>query len=92
MTNEIKKKAVAKATAVVAVLGSVLHFPAGMLDAVWASLGTLFPALSISAFTLGSELPAWVPVSTLETVALAAGALYVAKLLYKSYQKMEDRL
>lgn len=92
MTSKIKKMAVAKATALVAVLGSVLHFPAGLFDAVWVSIGTLFPALSISAFTLGSKLPAWVPVGALETLALVAGSLYVVKLLYKSYQNMEDSL
>lgn len=92
MTNKIKKKAVAKATALVGALASMLHFPVELFDAVWVSIGTLFPALSISAFTLGESLPAWIPVGALEMVALTAGVLYVAKLLYKTYQNMEDSL
>lgn len=81
------------ATALTGVFGGLLHVPVlkALWLALWGSLGSLFPALSITAFTLGPELP-WLPTGLLKTLALIVGGLFVLKLLVKAYDNFATKL
>lgn len=81
------------ATVLTGFLGGLMHLPlvAGLWAALWGSLGSLFPAASIAAFTLASEVP-WLPREPLVIIALVLGALYVLKLLSKAYKKFQANL
>lgn len=82
-------------TAVAVVLGLVdtllmgLDLFAGVGEVIWAVSGTLFSALSISAFTLGEQIPA-LPTELLSQLAIFVGLIYVARLLVKIGQKIRS--
>jgi hypothetical protein len=61
------------------------------LSVLFANIGTVFSALSISSFTLASELP-WLPEGVLTKLTLVAGGLYVLKLLDRFADQLGDQL
>lgn len=81
------------AVGLVGALGGIfqIKFFTAIFGALWSSLGTLFPAASILSFTMAPEL-AFLPTAPLKSLALALGALYVAKLGLKAYNKFEKEL
>ena len=71
-------------TGITALLTGLVHVvQITWLDAVagvvWGQLGTLFPAASITAFSLVPHLP--IPQTPFIALTLVVGMLYVAKLL-----------
>lgn len=82
-----------KALAVVGVFGGLLKLPllAALWAALWANLGTLFPAISITAWTIAPEVPE-IPTEPVQVVALGLGGLFVAKMLSKVARNAYDRI
>lgn len=91
--SDVVRHPMTLATALVGSLGGLLHVDVfvAVWSALWMSLGTLFPAVSITAFTLGPEVD-FLPVETLKIAAIVLGALYVLKLLSQAYANFEKRL
>lgn len=91
--REVVTHPIATASALVALVASVLNVP--FIDAVvgvaWANAGTLFTVLSVSGFTLAPEVP-WLPAEPLTIAALVAGALFVATQLDKLAESLTERL
>lgn len=58
---------------------------------LFANIGTLFTALSISGFTIAPEV-AWLPEDTLTTLTLVAAGVYVLKLLDRFADQLGDKL
>ncbi|OYR61157.1 hypothetical protein DJ71_24415 [Halorubrum sp. E3] len=58
---------------------------------LFANIGTLFSALSISSFTLATEL-AWLPEGLLTKLTLVVGGLYVLKLLDSLADQLKQKL
>jgi|GEM_PF-6198205 len=61
------------------------------VSVLFANIGTLFTALSISGFTIAPEL-AWLPEDTLTTLTLIVAGLYVLKLLDSLADQLKQRL
>jgi hypothetical protein len=82
---------VATASAITSAVGGLLFVPPDVLfGAIWASLGTLVPASTLTAFTLAPRFD-WLPVGILEAVALLLGGLYVVKLLVPFGKRLLNR-
>lgn len=81
------------ASALVAAIGGLLNIPVldALLAVVWAKAGSLFTVLSIGGFTLAPRVDV-IPEGALSSLAIAAGGLYGAKVLYGVYQNFEERL
>jgi len=62
-----------------------------LISVVFANIGTVFSALSISSATLAGEL-AWLPEETLTTLTLVAAGVYVLKLLDRFADQLGDKL
>jgi hypothetical protein len=62
-----------------------------LASVLFANIGTLFTALSISGFTIAPEL-AWLPEDTLTTLTLVAAGLYVLKLLDRLADQLRQKL
>ena len=82
-------------TGVTALLTGLVHtVHIAWLDAlagvVWTQLGTLFPAASITAFSLAPHLP--IPQEPLIALFLVIGVLYVAKLLSGFIDSVQAKL
>jgi hypothetical protein len=86
---------IAKATGVSALVGVVLKLPllVAILATVWTQVGTLFTALSVTAFSIAPKVP-FIPTGLAQNTALVVGGLFVVKLvavkvlhsLYKQYR------
>lgn len=61
------------------------------IGVLFANIGTLFTALSISGFTIAPEV-AWLPEDTLTTLTLVAAGVYVLKLLDRFADQLGDKL
>lgn len=81
----------ATASAIVSAVGGMLVIPPDvLLGVIWASLGTLVPASTLTAFTVAPRVD-WLPVSILEVVALGLAGLYVVKLLVPFGKRLLNR-
>jgi hypothetical protein len=73
-------------------LAGMLHL--GFLGDIGLALadqaGALFSAFSVSAFTLGDALPAWIPLEVLEAGALFFGSLFVVMRIVKALTAIKD--
>jgi len=86
----------AKATGVSALVGAIIKLPlvVALVGTLWAQLGTLFTALSVTAFSIAPRVP-FIPTGLAQNTALVVGGLFVVKLvavkvlhsLYKEIQK-----
>ena len=92
--TDILTQPVAVATAVGAtllqVLG-VLPWVDPVVTVLFANIGTVFTALSLSGLTIAPEV-AWLPEDTLTTLTLIAAGLYVLKLLGSLTDKIRERM
>jgi len=92
--TDILTQPVAVATAVGATLLQllgVLPWVDPVVTVLFANIGTVFTALSLSGLTIAPEV-AWLPEDTLTTLTLIAAALYVLKLLGSLTDKIRERM
>jgi len=93
LINDARAKAMAYGATVVGIIAglsdALLASPdglAGGFGSLWATSGTLFSALSVSASTLGGSI-AWIPEGALANLAVAVGIIYVMRLIAKMVAK-----
>jgi len=92
--TDILTQPVAVATAVGATLLQllgVLPWVDPVVTVLFANIGTVFTALSLSGLTIAPEV-AWLPEDTLTTLTLIAAGLYVLKLLGSLTDKIRERM
>ena len=92
--TDILTQPVAVATAVGATLLQllgVLPWVDPVATVLFANIGTVFTALSLSGLTIAPEV-AWLPEDTLTTLTLIAAGLYVLKLLGSLTDKIRERM
>jgi hypothetical protein len=92
--TDILTQPVAVATAVGATLLQllgVLPWVDPVVTVLFANIGTVFTALSISSAALAPDL-AWLPEGTLKTLTLVAAGLYVLKLVDSLIDKIQQRI
>ena len=92
--TDILTQPVAVATAVGATLLQllgVLPWVDPVVTVIFANIGTVFTALSLSGLTIAPEV-AWLPEDTLTTLTLIAAGLYVLKLLGSLTDKIRERM
>ena len=92
--TDILTQPVAVATAVGATLLQllgVLPWVDPVATVLFANIGTVFTALSLSGLTIAPEV-AWLPEGTLKTLTLIAAGLYVLKLLGSLTDKIRERM
>lgn len=92
--TDILTQPVAVATAVGATLLQllgVLPWVDPVVTVLFANIGTVFTALSLSGLTIAPEV-AWLPEDTLTALTLIAAGLYVLKLLGSLTDKIRERM
>jgi len=78
----VSRHPLAKATGVSAVVGALIKLPllVALVGTVWAQLGTLFTAFSVTAFSIAPRVP-FIPTGIAQNTALVIGGLFVTKLV-----------
>ncbi|AJF26819.1 MULTISPECIES: hypothetical protein [unclassified Haloarcula] len=92
----VSRHPLAKATGVSALVGIIIKLPlvVALVGTLWAQLGTLFTAFSVTAFSIAPRVP-FIPTGIAQNTALVIGGLFVVKLVvvkvlhsfYKEIQK-----
>lgn len=88
----VRARVMAAITVITGLLAGGFDIIANFGEVIWMSAGSLFSALSISAFTLGDAV-AWLPADLLSQLALFIGVVYVMKLLHdvwRSFNEVDD--
>lgn len=95
-SERIKDLITSPFTVVASVVGSVLAidptFPITLGAVVWAQAGTLFTAVSISAFTVVPNVPWLAPLEHyFVAAALGFAGVYITKLVYQFWGSVKSK-